>query len=305
MKVIWGTCKRDLSYFLDFSRSFDETKAIFERYQPTHVLHLAACVGGLFKNMRQKVDLFRDNLLINDNVIHNSHDFNVDKLVSCLSTCIFPDKTPYPIDESMIHNGPPHDSNCGYAYVKRMIDISNKYSWKFYGFGTKKLLFTCRCYADQYGDKFTSVIPTNIFGPHDNFNLEDSHVIPGLLHKCFLSQSKIGLIQCLFTTSILESGKPFVISGSGSPLRQFIYSRDLARLMIWVIREYKETEPIILSVGEEDELSIKQVAESIAKALKFEGEVQVQLSKSSKFSDSNTTLVWHFKSRWSVQEDGK
>ena len=78
--------------------------------------------------MRQKVDLFRDNLLINDNVIHNSHDFNVDKLVSCLSTCIFPDKTPYPIDESMIHNGPPHDSNCGYAYVKRMIDISNKYS---------------------------------------------------------------------------------------------------------------------------------------------------------------------------------
>ena len=135
------------------------------------------------------------------------------------------------------------------------------------------------------------MIPTNIFGPHDNFNLEDSHVIPGLLHKCFLSQSKIGLIQCLFTTSILESGKPFVISGSGSPLRQFIYSRDLARLMIWVIREYKETEPIILSVGEEDELSIKQVAESIAKALKFEGEVQVQLSKSSKFSDSNTTLV--------------
>lgn len=87
---------------------------------------MAACVGGLFKNMRQKAELFRDNFLINDNVIHNAHDFKVEKMVSCLSTCIFPDKTSYPIDETMIHNGPPHDSNFGYAYAKRMIDVSNR-----------------------------------------------------------------------------------------------------------------------------------------------------------------------------------
>lgn len=87
---------------------------------------MAACVGGLFKNMRQKAELFRDNFLINDNVIHNSHEFKVSKVVSCLSTCIFPDKTTYPIDETMIHNGPPHDSNFGYAYAKRMIDVSNR-----------------------------------------------------------------------------------------------------------------------------------------------------------------------------------
>ncbi len=87
---------------------------------------MAACVGGLFKNMRQKAELFRDNFLINDNVIHNSHEFKVSKVVSCLSTCIFPDKTTYPIDETMIHNGHPHDSNFGYAYAKSMIDVSNR-----------------------------------------------------------------------------------------------------------------------------------------------------------------------------------
>lgn len=111
----------------DSNRSYEETKAVFNKHGPTHVIHLAAVVGGLFKNMRQKADFYRDNALINDNVINCSHDFNVQKLVSCLSTCIFPDKTTYPIDENMIHNGPPHESNFGYAYAKRMIDVQNKY----------------------------------------------------------------------------------------------------------------------------------------------------------------------------------
>lgn len=109
-----------------YFRSYEETKAIFDKHQPTHVLHLAACVGGLFKNMRQKADFYRDNTLINDNVINCSHEAKVQKLVSCLSTCIFPDKTTYPIDENMVHNGPPHESNFGYAYAKRMIDVQNK-----------------------------------------------------------------------------------------------------------------------------------------------------------------------------------
>lgn len=125
--VTWGKYWIYLEIRHQFSfRSFEQTKAIFERHQPTHVLHLAACVGGLFKNMRQKAELFRDNFLINDNVIHNAHEAKVEKVVSCLSTCIFPDKTTYPIDEEMIHNGPPHDSNFGYAYAKRMIDVSNR-----------------------------------------------------------------------------------------------------------------------------------------------------------------------------------
>ncbi|GAX80872.1 hypothetical protein CEUSTIGMA_g8307.t1 [Chlamydomonas eustigma] len=225
---------------------YESTKAMFERVKPTHVLHLAAFVGGLFANMKLKVDFWRLNVLMQDNIFQACQAYGVTKLVSCLSTCVFPDKTSYPIDETMVHNGPPHFSNEGYAYAKRMVDVQN------------------RLYKDQYGCNFTSVIPTNIFGPHDNFDLEDSHVIPGLIHKCYLAQ---------------KNGTPFTIMGSGTPLRQFIYSRDLAALMVWVMREYKEVDPIILSVDEADEVTIKDVAMSIVKAMKFQGEVQFDTTK--------------------------
>ncbi|EPZ32781.1 GDP-L-fucose synthase [Rozella allomycis CSF55] len=227
-------------------RSKSETEALFAKIKPTHVIHLAAIVGGLFKNMKQKLDMYRDNVLINDNVIHTAHEHKVKKVVSCLSTCIFPDKTTYPINEEMVHNGPPHESNFGYAYAKRMIDVAN------------------HAYFDQYGDQFTSVIPTNIFGPFDNFNLQDSHVIPGLIHKCYLAQNE---------------GSPFIVSGTGKPLRQFIYSRDLGRLMIWALREYKEIDPIILSVSEQDEVTIKDVADSIVKHMNFKGDYKFDSSK--------------------------
>lgn len=223
------------------------TEAIFVKHRPTHVIHLAAKVGGLFANMRQKVDFYRQNVLLNDNVMECCHKFKVKKLISCLSTCIFPDKTSYPIDETMIHNGAPHMSNYGYSYAKRMIDVMNV------------------CYRDDYGCNFTSIVPTNIYGPHDNFKLEDSHVIPGLIHKCYIAK---------------QEGTPFVIWGSGTPLRQFIYSRDLAELIVWTLQNYESTEPIILSVDEAAELSIKQVAESIVKAMDFQGEVVYDTSKS-------------------------
>jgi GDP-L-fucose synthase len=129
------------------------TRALFDRIRPTHVIHLAAMVGGLFKNLAYKVEFYRENVLMNDNVMECCREYDVAKLVSCLSTCIFPDKTSYPIDETMIHNGPPHSSNEGYAYAKRMIDVMN------------------RCYKEEYGSNFTSIVPTNIYGPHDNYRL--------------------------------------------------------------------------------------------------------------------------------------
>lgn len=237
--IFLGTRDADLT-------KFDATKAAFERHKPTHVIHLAAKVGGLFKNLKYKVEMWKDNADMNNNVMECCRIFKVEKLVSCLSTCIFPDKTTYPIDESMLHNGPPHCSNEGYAYAKRMIDVLN------------------RCYRDEYGCNFTSVIPTNIFGPHDNYHLEDSHVIPGLIHKFYLAK---------------KNGTPMTVMGSGKPLRQFIFSEDLARLMVWVLREYTETEPVILSVGEEDEVSIGHVAQLIAKAIDFQGEVIFDTTK--------------------------
>jgi len=224
-----------------------ETEKMFEKHQPTHVIHLAALVGGLFRNLNYNLDFFRTNSLINDNVLSTSHKYKVKKVVSCLSTCIFPDKTTYPIDETMVHNGPPHDSNFGYSFAKRMIDILNK------GF------------HKQHGCQFTSVIPTNVFGPHDNFNLEDGHVLPGLIRKVHDAKA---------------NDTKFVIWGTGSPRRQFIYSLDLGRLFLWVMREYEEIDPIILSVGEEDEISIKEAADLVVEAMEFKGEVVQDTTRS-------------------------
>lgn len=227
--------------------SVEQTRAMFQKYKPTQVIHLAAMVGGLFRNLKYNLDFLRKNIMINDNVLAMSHEFGVTKVVSCLSTCIFPDKTTYPIDETMIHNGPPHDSNFGYSYAKRMIDVMNK------------------GYNQCHNRKYTAVIPTNVFGPHDNFDLEDGHVLPGLINKAFCAK---------------RDNTEFVIWGTGSPRRQFIYSRDLAKLMIWVLREYDEVQPIILSVSEEEEVSIKEAAEAVLEACDFKGKVTFDTSKS-------------------------
>lgn len=244
-------------------RSRADTEAIFEKHKPTHVIHLAAKVGGLFANMAQKVEFFRENILINDNIMECSRIYKVKKLVSMLSTCIFPDKTSYPIDETMLHDGPPHPSNEGYAYAKRLIDTMN------------------RAYAEEYNCNFTSIIPTNIYGPHDNFSIQNGHVIPGLIHKCYLAK---------------KNNTPFEIWGSGTPLRQFIYSLDLAELTVWVMREYHDPTPITLSVDEAAEVSIKDVALSVAKAMKFEGEIKFDTSKADgqfKKTASNVKLRKH------------
>lgn len=110
-----------------FHRNYEQTKKLFEKYRPTYVIHLAAFVGGLFKNMRLKLQFYNDNMAMNSNVLRCCSEFGVKKCVSCLSTCIFPDKTTYPIDETMVHNGPPHTSNEGYAYAKRMLDVESRY----------------------------------------------------------------------------------------------------------------------------------------------------------------------------------
>ncbi|XP_019622668.1 PREDICTED: GDP-L-fucose synthase-like [Branchiostoma belcheri] len=226
---------------------FEATEALFQKHKPTHVIHLAAMVGGLFRNMKYPVDLLRNNLHINDNVLYNSHKFGVQKCVSCLSTCIFPDKTTYPIKETMLHLGPPHPSNFGFSFAKRMIDIEN------------------RAFNKQYGCKFTSVIPTNVFGPYDNFNLQDGHVMPGLINKIFIAK---------------RDDTPFTVWGTGAARRQFIYSYDLAKLIVWVMREYEEIDPIILSVPEEAEISIKELAEMVIEAMEFTGEVLYDTTKS-------------------------
>ena len=189
--------------------------------------------------MNNKVEMLEKNLLINFNVIKCAHDFKVKKLIACLSTCIFPDKVSYPIDETMLHNGPPHFSNDAYAYAKRMIEIH------------------CRAYRENFGDQFICVTPTNIYGPHDNFDIENGHVLPSLIHKCYLAK---------------KNGEDFVIRGSGKPLRQFIFSEDLARLIMILLENHSE-DNVILSVPESGEKSIAYIGYEIAKNFNYEDRV--------------------------------
>jgi GDP-L-fucose synthase len=227
--------------------NMDKTKEMFETYRPNYVIHLAACVGGLFKNMNNKVEMLEKNLIINYNVVKCSHEYKVEKLIACLSSCIFPDNIKsYPIDESMLHEGPPHFSNDAYAYSKRMLEIH------------------CCSYRENYGDNFTCIIPTNIYGPHDNFDLENGHVLPALLHKCFLAKQK---------------NENFIICGSGKPLRQFIFSRDLAKI-IMIIFEKNIIENIIISVPEENEISIGDVGKMIAEKFDYKEKVTFDTSYS-------------------------
>lgn len=223
-----------------------ETRALFDKHKPTHVIHLAAKVGGLYANSSQKVEFYRENTMMNDVIMECCKETKVQKLVSCLSTCIFPDQVEYPLTEEKVHLGPPHPSNEGYALAKRMIDTMN------------------RCYNEEYGCNFTSIIPTNVYGKHDNFNIEQGHVLPGMMHKVYLAK---------------KNGTPFVVWGTGKPLRQFIYNVDLGELIVWTLRNYEEIAPVILSVGEEDEVTIKQAAEAVVKGLNFKGEMVFDTSK--------------------------
>ncbi|KRY90715.1 Alpha-N-acetylglucosaminidase [Trichinella pseudospiralis] len=224
-----------------------QTKRMYEKYKPTAVIHLAAKVGGLFCNLDNNLSFFRENMIINDNVLRCAHEANITKVISCLSTCIFPDKTTYPIDETMVHLGPPHESNMGYAYAKRMLDVLSS------------------LYNRQYGYCYTSIVPCNVFGPYDNFHLKNGHSIPALIHKCYLAK---------------EKNIPLVVLGTGKPLRQYIYSLDLARLIIWALENYKDPNPIIFATDEADEVTIEHVARSVAKGMQFQGPIIFDTSKS-------------------------
>lgn len=202
------------------------------------VIHCAGKVGGVGGNMNYKGEFFYDNIMMNTNVIEASRLTNVKNLVSFLSTCVFPDQVEYPLTEKKIHLGPPHFSNDAYAYAKRMSDIQ------------------IRAYKEQYGLNYKSVIPCNIYGPNDNYDIVNGHVLPSLIHKCFLAR---------------ENKTPLSIWGSGKPLREFIFSKDVAKLTEWVLYNYNENEPIILSTSEE--ISIREVVEIIVELMNFKGEV--------------------------------
>lgn len=225
-------------------RNTESVYHMYNAHQPTHVVHCAAKVGGVGGNMSYKADYFYDNIMMNTNVIEGARLHGVRKLVNFLSVCVFPDNVEYPLTEAKVHLGEPHHSNNAYAYAKRMSDVQ------------------INAYREQYGINYTSVIPTNIFGPRDNYSLTHGHVIPMLIHKLYLAQ---------------RDNTDFTVWGSGKAKREFIFSKDLGKMVEFVLDHYEEPTPIILSTS--DEISIKEVVDLLVELFNFKGNVIFDTTK--------------------------
>ena len=198
------------------------------------IIHCAARVGGIKANSEHLGEFFYENTMMNMNVLEAARKTGVKKVVSFLSTCVFPNEATYPLTTDQIHTGEPHSSNYAYAYAKRMLEVQS------------------RAYRDQYGCNFTTVIPCNIYGPNDNFNLDSGHVIPALIHKCF---------------NAIKSDSDFEIWGTGKAYREFVYVKDIGNILSWVIENYNDPEPLIISSDEE--ISIATLAQEIAWRMKL------------------------------------
>jgi GDP-L-fucose synthase len=213
------------------------------------VVHLAAKVGGVKANTGEIGEFYRTNSVINQKLLHMAYREEATKVVSLLSTCVYPAEphVSYPLTEDQLHLGPPHPSNFGYAYAKRMVDVMS------------------RAYRQQYGCNFITAIPNNLYGENDNFDLENSHVIPAIIRKVW--EAKL-------------NNKPFVgCWGDGTSLREFTYSEDIAKILLFLLENYNEPEPV--NIGNTDEYSIKEVVEMICKVLEYKGQIVWQTDKPS------------------------
>jgi GDP-L-fucose synthase len=216
---------------------YDQVVKLFEKEKPKYVIHLAAKVSGMKGNMNAVAEHYTENVLMNTNVLEVSRIYKVEKLLSVLSTCVYPEDTEYPMVEENIHNGEPHSTNLGYGFSKRMLDVQ------------------ARAYRRQYNCNFVNIIPNNLFGEHDNFHLEESHVIPSVIRKIYeAKRAEIGFVK---------------LWGTGEPLREFTYSGDLAKIIVSMFNDYDEEYPI--NVGNPGEYSIKEIAFVISQILDYKG----------------------------------
>lgn len=224
--------------------SHEETLALFEKIQPKRVIHLAAKVGGVEANKKFPGTFFHENMLINLNVLEIAKDFKVEKLVSFISTCVFPDVADYPLSTRDLHKGAPHSSNMGYAYAKRMLDVQS------------------RAFNQEFGMNYIILVPANMYGPSDNWNVQSGHVVPSLIHKIYTAKN---------------NNESLNVWGTGSPLREFVFSDDIARLTMFALDNYEGEEPLILSNAVET--SIRDLVENIAELMNFKGKIVWDSSK--------------------------
>ena len=220
-------------------------KSFFESEKPEYVFMAAAKVGGIMANSSYKAYFLYDNLMIQTNVIHESYKSGAKKLLFLGSSCIYPKHCPQPMKEEYLLTGPLEDTNDAYAIAKIA--------------GIKM----CQAYRQQYGCNFISVMPTNLYGPNDNYDLENSHVLPALIRK--------------FHEAKVENKPSVTIWGTGSPLREFLHADDLADACLFLMNNYDEADHI--NVGVSKEISIKNLALLIKDKVGFEGKLEFDTSK--------------------------
>ena len=214
-------------------------KAFFEEERPDVVVLAAAKVGGINANQTKPAEFAYENMQIQCNVIKCCHDYKVKKLLFLGSTCIYPKMAPQPIPESALLTGPLETTNEAYAIAK----ISG--------------LEMCKFFKMQYGDDFISCMPTNLYGPYDNYELSGSHVMPAMISK--------------FHEAKVNSAPSVELWGTGTPLREFLYSDDMADACVFLLEHYDGLEHVNIGTGKE--VTIKQLAELVKKTVGYEGEI--------------------------------
>lgn len=217
----------------------------FDLEKPEYVFLAAAKVGGIVANNTFRAEFLYDNLAIQNNVIHQSYEHQVKKLMFLGSSCIYPKMAPQPLKESYLLTGLLEPTNEPYAIAKIA--------------GIK----LCEAYRDQYGCNFVSVMPTNLYGPNDNYHPEHSHVLPALIRR--------------FHEAKVQEQKNVVIWGSGTPLREFLYSDDLAEACVFLMEHYNGRD--FVNVGTGEDLSIAELAELIKDIVQYKGAISFDRSK--------------------------
>ena len=217
----------------------EAVRTFFEEERPEYVFLAAAKVGGIHANNTYPADFIYENLMIQNNVIKAAHDFEVKKLLFLGSTCIYPKMAPQPIKEEYLLTGSLEETNEAYAVAK----IAG--------------LEMCKFFKRQYGDNFISCMPTNLYGPNDNFDLKNSHVLPALIRK--------------FHEAKVNNSEAVEVWGTGTPLREFLYVDDMADACVFLMENYDGEQHVNIGTGEE--VSIRELAETVKEVVGFDGEL--------------------------------
>jgi len=218
----------------------DAVRRVYRDANPDIVIHLAAKVGGIGANRDNPGEFFYDNLMMGIQLMDEGRKFGVEKFVALGTICCYPKFTSIPFKEEDLWNGYPEETNAPYGLAKKM------------------LLVQAQSYRQQYGFNAIYLMPVNIYGPRDNFNIRTSHVIPALIRKCF--------------NAIKEGKKEIVVWGTGKPTREFIYVEDVAEGIVLATEKYNKSDPVNLGAG--FEISIKHLVEMIVKLSDFKGKIK-------------------------------